>query len=194
MEEGKAWGAAYTHRATATRGPGVEASTMTGTLSALKTKPRITPRSLGALLALSLASACQPAGVEVEAEDIPLHVDRTGDTLRFSWEGDKVHRFEVIQCNEPPKEALPCVCSGALVWGLGPGESEKFHEVALQQPFLASPLQYGVTPESDRKDYAARPLVVGGTYLVTASRVGPCEEGPQDCEQVTARGCQTFVW
>jgi hypothetical protein len=180
---------------TAARGAGVEAGTMTDTQNALKTKPRFTSRNLGALLALSLATACQPATeVEVQAENIPLHVERTGDTLRFSWEGDKVHHFDVIQCNEPPKEDLPCVCDGALVWGLGPGESEKYHEVALQQPFLASPLQYGVTPESDRKGYAARSLVQGGTYLVTASRVGSCAEEPQNCEQIKARGCQTFRW
>lgn len=148
-------------------------------------------RALGALFALGLATGCQP---ELAApEEIPLRMERTGDTLRFSWEGDQLHRFEVIQCDEAPSEEY-CTCSGHLVWGLGASSAEKFHEVALAEPFLPSPVQYGATPESDRKGYAARPLEAGKTYLVSASRVGPCELGTRDCQETVAQGCQRFTW
>jgi hypothetical protein len=162
-------------------------------------------RNLAALLALSLATACQPpepddtedtlARPAPEPEAISVRLERSGDALRFSWGEGEVHRFEVVQCAEPlPQEPLSCRCDGALVWSLGPGESEKFHEVAREAPFIASPVEYGVTPGSDRRGYAARPLVTGRTYIVNATRVGPCEENPQDCQQTTARGCLHFVW
>lgn len=149
-------------------------------------------RPLGALLTLGLAPACFPMDT-AEPEDIPLHVERTADTLRSSWEGEKIHHFEVVQCEDAPSMEF-CGCTGALVWGLGPNETKKFHEVALEAPFLASPLEYGVTPESDRKAYASRPLVTGRRYIVQARRVGPCGSSPHDCQQTVARGCQSFVW
>ncbi|MDY7226707.1 hypothetical protein [Hyalangium rubrum] len=158
--------------------------------------PLFSPRSLAALFTLSLATGCFPseeAARETEIEQIPLHMERTQDALRFSWDGDMVHRVDVIQCESAPLQEH-CACNGSLVWGLGAGETEKFHEVALAEPFIASPLQYGVTPGSDRKAYAPRPLVAGKTYLVQAVRVAPCEYGPNDCQKMVARGCQSIVW
>lgn len=172
-----------------------------------KTKSFINTRGLGTLLALSLATACQPEINTDPDEDtepvpgaelvtLPLNVERRADAPLFSWEGGKVHRFEVIECNEPPTQTQvrACACSGALVWGLGPAESEAFHEVAREQPFIESPVEYGVTPASDRKGYEARPLVEGRTYIVRADQVGTCAESPEGCQQVKARGCQSFVW
>jgi hypothetical protein len=149
-------------------------------------------RISGALLTLSLASACYfPSDPELEV--IPLQKERTADTLRFSWEGDMIHRFEVVQCETPPS-LEHCGCNGTLVWGVGPGNNEQFRQVALEAPFIASPLEYGVTPPSDRKGYASRSLVAGETYIARAVRVGPCDNDSQDCQQMIALGCQSFVW
>jgi hypothetical protein len=157
-------------------------------------KKRLTSplRNLGMLLALSLATACQ-FGDSPEAEEIPVSMERSGDSLRISWSGDKVHRVSVLRCNEAPTQGV-CACNGALVWALGAGESEKYDQVALEQPFIASPLEYGVAPASDRRAYAARPLEQGKQYLLEVSRVGPCDKDPKDCQMVTAVGCQAFTW
>lgn len=150
-------------------------------------------RTAGALLALCLTPGCSSLVSSSEPETIPLTLERSGDTLRFSWEGEKVHHFSVIRCDGAPLQDA-CGCNGALVWGLGPNETEKFDQVALEAPFIAAPLEYGVTPESDRKAYASRPLEKGRTYLVQARRVGPCEISPADCQMTIASGCQSFVW
>ncbi len=145
-------------------------------------------RNLGALLTLSLATACGSP----ELEEFPLQVEHSGSTVRFSWEGEKVHRFEITQCdNETPALDI-CSCNGFLVWGLGPDDSEKIHEVVQKDPFIGSPLEYGVTPAGDRKGYAARPLVSGKVYLVNASRFAPCEDNTESCALTVARGCQSF--
>jgi|GEM_PF-6209416 len=149
-------------------------------------------RTFGALLTLCLAPACYPLESD-GPEAIPLQVERTADTLRFSWEGEKIHHFEVVQCDDGPAQDF-CGCNGALVWGLGPNQTEKFHEVALEAPFVSSPLEYGVTPDSDRRAYASRPLVKGKRYVVQARRVGPCESTPENCQHTTASGCQSFTW
>ncbi|QRK11103.1 hypothetical protein JQX13_14135 [Archangium violaceum] len=156
-------------------------------------------RGSGALLALSLATACQPDIAfdgDTEIAQLPLRMERGTDSPRFSWEGGKLHRFEVIECSEPStlEKAETCSCSGHLVWGLGAAESEPFHEVALEQPFIESPIEYGVRPASDRKGHDARPLVAGRTYLATAMQVGPCAKDAENCQQMTALGCQRFVW
>ncbi|WNG32192.1 hypothetical protein F0U61_00160 [Archangium violaceum] len=152
-------------------------------------------RGFGALFALSLATACQ-LGSEPEPAQLSLKMERGANSALFSWEGGKLHRFEVLECTEPPSELdnAGCGCSGHLVWGLGAAASEPLHEVALQQPFLESPVEYGVTPASDRKGYDARPLVAGKTYIARAEQVGPCAEDPENCHQVKAYGCQRFVW
>jgi hypothetical protein len=155
--------------------------------------PTFPLRTFGALLTLCLAPACFPLDNDAEPEVIPLQLERSSDTLRFSWEGDKIHHLDVVQCDGEPL-ADTCGCNGALVWGLGPSETEKFHDVALEAPFISSPLEYGVTPESDRKAYASRALVSGKHYVVRARRVGPCDNNPQDCQQTIALGCQRFVW
>lgn len=159
-------------------------------LNALKTKLRFTPRGPGALLALSLlATACQSS----ELEDIPLQLDRTDDTLRISWEGDKVHFFHMVECRDDAWVGdPPCGCNGTVVWALGAAESEQLLDVARQPPFLSSPIQYGVRPEGDRRGETARPLVKGKTYVVNTRRVEPCKD--LDCAQATARGCQSFIW
>ena len=149
-------------------------------------------RILGALLTLCLTPGCFSFGSD-EPEEISLQLERSGDTLRFSWDGEQLHHFDVIQCNDAPSMES-CACNGALFWGLGPSETEKFHEVAVEAPFIASPLEYGVTPQSDRKAYASRPLTTGQRYIVRARRVGPCDSNPTDCEMTIARGCQSFVW
>lgn len=165
-------------------------------MNAMKTKPLSHTRLLMTLLASSMATACLMMPEREEPEELPLRAERAQDTLQLSWDGGEVHRLEVLQCNEPLSPAgSDCECAGALVWGVGPGDTEKFHEVALQAPFIETPLQYGVTPASDRKNYAARPLVTGKTYSAIVTRVGPCDgDGRQDCQQTIARGCQRFVW
>jgi hypothetical protein len=150
--------------------------------------PHALIRSLGALLSLSLATACSN---EPELEEIPVQVEQSGDVFRFSWQGDKVHRVEVFQC-ESNLSLDDCMCRGSLVWGLGPSETEEDHEVALEAPFLASPIEYGVTPANDRKGFAARPLVTGKEYLVTVERVGPCADSPENCLEPIARGCKSI--
>lgn len=155
--------------------------------------PLLRIRTAGALLTLCLAPGCFSLSGGGEPEDIPLELERSGDTLRISWEGEKIHHLAVIRCDgEPMKNA--CGCNGALVWGLGPNETEKFDVVALEAPFIDSPLEYGVTPESDRKAYASRPLEKGRHYLVNARRVGPCDSSPENCQLTIASGCQSFVW
>jgi hypothetical protein len=156
----------------------------------MNTQPLFTLPRFGALLVLGLASACQ--GGSPSAEEFPLHAERMADSVQFSWEGDKVHRVTVIECDDAPRLEL-CGCTGHVVWQLGAAESESFQQVALEAPFLASPLQYEVTPESDRRGDAARPLVAGKTYLASASRVGPWD-GSRNCQQQTAFGCASFVW
>ncbi|QRK04732.1 hypothetical protein JQX13_31435 [Archangium violaceum] len=159
-------------------------------------------RGFGALFALSLATACQPDWDDTEPVPEPppaqlsLRMERGAGSPRFSWEGGKLHRFEVIECSEPSKqeEVETCSCSGHLVWGLGAADSEPFHEVALEQPFIESPVEYDVRPASDRKGYDARPLVAGRTYLARAVQVGPCPENAENCQRMTALGCQRFVW
>ena len=151
-------------------------------------------RIFGALLTLCLAPGCLTIGSDSEPEEIPLQLERTSNTLRFSWEGEKLHHFDVIQCDDDSPAMDFCGCNGALVWGVGPSETEKFHEVALEAPFIASPLEYGVTPQSDRKAYASRPLVSGKRYIVRARRVAPCDSHPTDCQQTIATGCHAFVW
>jgi hypothetical protein len=146
--------------------------------------------TFGALLTLCLAPACS----DNEPEAIPLQLERSSNTLRFSWEGDNIHYLEVTQCNSEPS-ADACSCSGAVVWKLGPNETEKFRDVALEAPFISSPLEYGVRPASDRRGYASRALESGKLYVVQARRAGPCDNtSDQGCQKTIARGCQRFDW
>jgi len=147
--------------------------------------------TFGALLTLCLAPACSP---DNEPEAIPLQLERSSNTLRFSWEGDKIHYLKVVQCNsEPPANA--CSCSGALVWEVGPNEAERSGDVALEAPFISSPLEYGVRPANDRRDSTSSALVSGKHYVVEVTRVGPCENASaRTCQKTIARGCQRFAW
>ena len=152
--------------------------------------PTFRTLTFGALLTLCLAPACS----DNEPEAIPLPLERSSNTLRFSWEGDKVHYLRVGQCNsEPPANA--CSCSGPLAWELGPNQTEKLRDVALEAPFISSPQEYGVRPANDRRGYASLALVPGKHYIVEVTRVGPCDNASdQGCHQTIASGCQRFVW
>ncbi len=81
------------------------------------------------VLALSLATACQ-LGLEPEPAQLSLKMERGADSPLFSWEGGKLHRFDVLECTEPPSELdnAGCGCSGHLLLRLRPVNHAAGHE------------------------------------------------------------------
>ncbi|WNG33952.1 hypothetical protein F0U61_10135 [Archangium violaceum] len=143
--------------------------------------------------ALVLTPACAP-----EPEDLHLKVERSGDALLLNWVGGNVHRLDIVECEAASEADLEasksCGCTGTVVWSLGPSDEEPMHEVSRGEAFLSAPIEYGVTPATDRKAYAARPLKAGKFYVANIHRFEPCEDNRLNCAQSVAEGCARFTW